>query len=289
MRVVSPDYFSALRIPVKAGRSFTPQDTQQGRPVIIINEALARKYFPHENPLGQQMLIGRVMGPGFADKTREIVGVVGDTHDAGLANPPRPAYFEPQAQLPDGLNAMFHQLLPINWVIRTSGDPRALTERIRRETLIASGGIPMAEPQLLEQVIDNSIARERFTMTLLGAFAGLAMLLGAIGLYGVISYSVAQRTRELGIRAALGAARSDLSSMVIRQGMWLVGIGLTAGLVAALALTRFLSSLLYGVTAFDLRVLTTGTAMLALVGLAACWIPAMRAARVDPVIALREQ
>jgi putative ABC transport system permease protein len=289
MRVVSPHYFDALRIPVVAGRAFTEQDTQQGRGVIIINQALARKYFPHENPIGQQMLIGRIMGPVFADKPREIVGVVGDTRDGGLGQPAEPIYFEPLAQLPDGIMALTNQLVPVNWVIRTTGDPLTLAERIRRETLTASGGVPMAQLRLLEQVVGDSIARQRFTMTLLGVFAGMAMLLGAIGLYGVISYSVAQRTRELGIRAALGAARNDLARLVIAQGMWLLGIGLAVGLVAALGLTQFLKSMLYGVTSFDPGVLFSVTALLAAVALAACWLPARRAARIDPVIALREQ
>jgi len=288
-RVISPDYFSAMRIPVVAGRAFTPRDTQQSRRVIIINEALARKYFPHENPLGQQILVGRIMGPLFADFPREIVGVVGDTHDEGLGTPPQPIYFEPVAQLPDTIMAMGNQLLPVNWVIRTSGDPLVMAERIRRETLVASGGVPMAEPRLLEQVVDTSIARQRFTMTLLGIFAGLAMLLGAIGLYGVISYSVAQRTRELGIRAALGAARQDLLGLVIKQGMWLAGIGLFVGIVSSLGFTQFLKSMLYGVTALDPMVMASVTMLLAVVTFVACWFPARRAARVDPVIALREE
>jgi predicted permease len=289
MRVVSPHYFSALRIPVVAGRAFTEHDTQEGRPVIIVNEALAREYFPKQNPMGQQILVGRIMGPLFADRPREIVGVVGDTHDAGLGTPARPIYFEPVAQLPDALMALSNQLLPVNWVIRTSGDPLAMAERIRRAALVASGGVPMAEPRLLEQVVGNSIARQRFSMTLLGVFAGLAMLLGAIGLYGVVSYSVAQRMRELGIRAALGATRGDLSSLVIKQGMLLVGIGLAVGVAAALGLTQFLKGMLYGVAAFDPRVLAGVTALMAMVALAACWLPARRAARVDPAIALRDQ
>jgi len=289
MRLVSPGYFSAIRIPVVAGRAFTDQDTQQGHGVIIINQALARRYFPHENPIGQQILVGRVMGPIFADTPREIVGVVGDSRDGGLGEPARPIFFEPLAQVPDGIMALTNQLVPVNWVIRTAGDPLAMAERIRRETLTASGGVPMAEPRLLEQVLGDSIARQRFTMTVLGVFAGMAMLLGAIGLYGVISYSVAQRTRELGIRAALGAARSDLARLVVTQGMWLVGIGLALGLIAALGLTQFLKGMLYGVTAFDPRVMASVTALLAAVALVACSLPACRAARIDPVIALRDE
>jgi putative ABC transport system permease protein len=288
-RVVSPHYFKAMRIPIVSGRSFTERDTQQSRRVILINQAFAQRYFPHENPLGQQILVGRIMGPLFADQPREIVGVVGDTRDAGLKVPPQPIYFEPVAQLPDGLMALGNQLIPINWVIRMTGDPMALAERIRRETLVVSGGIPMAEPRLLETIISSSIARQRFSMTLIGIFAGLALLLGAIGLYGVISYSVAQRTRELGIRAALGAAREDLLGLVIREGMRLAAIGLACGLLLALGLTQFLRGMLYGVSASDPRILAAVTFLLAAVALAACWSPANRAARIDPAIALREE
>ena len=288
MRVITPHYFSALRISVLAGRTFTLSDTQQSHAVIIINKALARKYFPKENPIGEQILVGRAMGPVFADQPREIVGVVADTHDAGLGAPPQPIFFEPLAQLPDALMALDNQLMPLNWVIRTSRDPLAMAEQIRRQTLTASGGVPMAEPRLLEDVVGASISRQRFSMTLLAIFAGLAMLLGAIGIYGVISYSVAQRTRELGIRSALGATRGDLLRLVIGQGMWLASIGLAVGLFSALGLTQVLKGMLYGVTEFDPAVLISVTALLAAIALAACWFPARRAARIDPAIALRQ-
>lgn len=289
LRVVSPHYFSVMRIPVSSGRAFTERDTQGSRKVIVANEAFARTYFPGENAIGHELLIARIMGPAFADVPREIVGVVADTHDGGLAVPPDPTYFEPLAQLPDGLMALGNQLLPLNWVIRTAGNPVAPARQIRRETLAASGGVPMAEPRLLEQVVGSSIARQRFSMTLLSLFAGLAVLLCSIGLYGVISYSAAQRTRELSIRAALGAAQSDLLRLVIGQGMWLVGIGLVIGLLAAGGLTRFLQSMLFGVTAFDPSVLVSVTVLLAVVALAACWLPARRAANVDSALALREE
>jgi putative ABC transport system permease protein len=289
LRVVTPDYFEAMRIPLVTGRTFKPEDTRRSRPVILVNAAFAHKYFPHETAVGQQLLIGRVMGPVFADVPREIVGVIGDTHDAGLDAPPDPTFFEPAAQLPDSLTALGNQLVPDNWVIRTAGNPMLLASRIRRETLIASGGVPMADPRLLEQVIGSSIARQRFSMTLLSLFAGLAVLLCAIGLYGVISYSAAQRTRELSIRAALGAGQRDLLKLVVGQGMWLVGLGLIIGLLAAGGLTRFLQGMLFGVTAFDPRVLATVTAALGAIALAACWAPARRAASVDAALVLREE
>lgn len=287
-RSITPHYFSALQIPVVAGRAFTLQDTQRSGAVVIVNEAFARKHFPKENPVGQQILIGRGLGPMFADSPRQIVGVVGDTRDSGLGAPPPPIMYEPLAQVPDGLIALDNQLAPLNWVIRTSDASMPMVEPIRRETLTASGGVPMAEPHLLEDVVGASISRQRFSMTLLSIFAGLAMLLGAIGLYGVISYSVAQRTRELGIRSALGAAQRDLLKLVIGQGMWLAGIGLAVGLLCALGLTQFIKGMLYGVTEFDPFVLISVTALLAAVALAACWLPARRAARTNPAVALRE-
>jgi predicted permease len=287
-RSITPHYFSALQIPVVAGRAFTLQDTQQSRAVVIVNEAFARKHFPKQSPIGRQILIGRGLGPIFADRPRQIVGVVGDTRDTGLGAPPPPILYEPLAQVPDGLIGLDNQLAPLNWVIRTSSGAMPTAEQIRRETLTASGGVPMAEPRLLERVVGASISRQRFSMALLAIFAGLAMLLGAIGIYGVISYSVAQRTRELGIRSALGATRGDLLKLVIGQGMWLAGIGLMVGLFSALGLTQFLRGMLYGVTAFDPVVLISVTALLAAVALAACWFPARRAARIDPAVALRQ-
>ncbi|MGH9582020.1 MAG: FtsX-like permease family protein, partial [Bryobacteraceae bacterium] len=225
----------------------------------------------------------------FADQPREIVGVVGNTRDAGLGKPAPPEMFEPETQVPNALINLARQLVPLIWVIRTAGDPMMLSERIRRETLAASGGIPMAEPKLLSAIVSGSVARQRFLMTLLSIFAAIALLLGIIGLYGVISYSVVQRTREMGIRSALGARRTDLLKLVIGEGMRLVAIGLAIGLFAAFALTRFLRSMLYGVSASDPVVLIAVTLLMASIALAACFIPAARASRVDPLIALREE
>jgi putative ABC transport system permease protein len=289
IRAISPHYFSAMSIPFVTGRPFTERDTRQSAGVAIINEALARKYFPKQSPLGQSILIGRAMGPMFADVARQIVGVVGDTSERGLGNPPPPMLFEPLGQTTDALNELEMKITPLHWVIRTSHDPLRMAEQIRREALTVSGGVPMASPRLLEEIVSGSIAQQRFTMTLLAIFAGLALVLGAMGLYGVISYSVVQRTRELGVRSALGAARRDLLKLVIGQGMKLAAIGLLIGLAASLGLTRFLQSMLYGVSASDPLVLASVTMVLAGVAFLACYVPAYRAARVDPVIALREQ
>ncbi len=288
-RFVSPLYFSTLKIPLIAGRAFTERDTAESMPVVIVNDAFAQEYFPKQNPLGQRILIGAIMGPNFADQPREIVGVVGNTRDAGLGKPAPPEMFEPEAQVPNALINLDRQLVPLIWVIRTAGDPMALSERIRRETLSASGGIPMAAPKLLSAIVSGSVTRQRFLMTLLSIFAGIELLLGIIGLYGVISYSVVQRTREMGIRSALGARRADLLKLVLGEGMRLVAIGLVIGLAAAFALTRFLQSMLYGVSASDPAVLAAVTALMAFIALMACFLPAIRASRVDPLLALREE
>lgn len=288
IRGISPHYFSAMSILVVAGRPFTERDTRQSAGVVVINEALARKYFPKQNPIGQNILIDHVMGPAFADVPRQIVGVVGDTRENGLGNPPPPMLFQPLAQTTDALNELEMRITPLHWVILTSHDPLRMAEQIRRETLTVSDGVPMASPRSLEEVVSGSIAQQRFTMTLLTIFAGLALVLGAMGLYGVISYSVVQRTRELGVRSALGAGRGDLFKLVVGQGMRLAAIGLFIGIAASLGLTRFLQSMLYGVMPSDPLVFATVTAVLAAVTLVACYVPAHRAARVDPVIALRE-
>jgi putative ABC transport system permease protein len=215
--------------------------------------------------------------------------VVSDTREVSLSEPPDPVLFEPLAQVPDTMVRAFVKMMPLHWVIRTAHDPMAFAESVRREALVASGGIPLADPQPLKQYVGDSISQQRFLMSLLAVFAGLAVFLGAIGIYGVISYGVAQRTRELGIRSALGAARTDLVQLVIREGMTMAGVGLVVGLIAAFGLTRFLESMLYGVSPTEPATVAAVTALLALVALLACFIPARRAAGVDPVIALRQE
>ena len=288
-RAATPEYFSVMRVPLDAGRAFTERDNERAPAVIVVNQAFARRYFPKKSAVGEHIVIGRIMGPSFADRAREIVGVVGDTRESALSQPPRPMMFIPLAQAPDGMTAIGSRLVPLSWVMRTAGDPMGAAEIVRRETNAVSGGVPMANPRALEQVVGASFARQTFTMLLLSIFAGLALLLGAIGLYGVISYSVTQRTREMGIRSALGADRVGLLKLVVGQGMRLVLGGLIIGLAGTVPLARFLASMLYGVEPFDARVVASVTAVLAVVGFAACYVPARRAASVDPMVALREE
>ncbi len=288
-RLVSPKYFSTLRIPVVKGREFSENDSAQATQVLIVNEAFAAKYFPHEDPLGRQILIGRVMGPLFADKPRLIVGVVGSIRDVGLSRPAPPEMFEPEAQQPAALLTLFTSAIPLNWLVRTTRDPMSIAPLIRREALTVAGDVPLARPKPLSDIVQESLAQQRFVMILLTVFAGLALLLGTVGLYGVISYSVAQRTRELGIRSALGARRSDLLKLVVGEGMRLAIAGLALGLFVAFGLTRYLQSMLYGTSPSDPAVLTAVTLAMAAVALGASFIPAFRAAQVNPVVALHQE
>jgi predicted permease len=290
IRYVSPHYFDTMRMKLVAGRDFNRRDVLTAPPVAIVNEAFAQKYFPKTTALGQKLLIGAGMTLPFREDTpREIVGVVSDTHEQGLGVAPDPVMYESLAQVPSDVLVFDAKVFPLRWLIRTNSNPLAFAPEIRRSSEIATGGIPLSHPQTLEDVVGSSISQQQFLMTLLSVFAGLALFLGSIGLYGVLSYGVARRTRELGIRSALGANRSDLLALIVRQGMTMTGIGIVIGIVASLGLTQFLSSVLYGVTPQDPAVLIAVTAVLILVALAACLVPARRAASIDPVIALREQ
>lgn len=288
IREISSHYFAALRVPIVAGRAFSERDTRTSAPVMMVNRAFAEKYFPKRDPVGQQILIGRIMGPRFADSPRQIIGVTGNTRDLGLGAPAPPEMFLPLAQVPDAVMDSNRTQIPLNWVVRTSRDPMALAEPIRGELRTASG-LPPGEMMPLYRLVSDSLARQRFSMLLLGIFAVLALLLGVIGLYGVISYSVAQRRREMGIRVALGAGPANLVQFVLGDGLRLVLAGLGIGLGASLWLSGFLRTLLYGVSPNDPLVLSGVALLLAAAGVLACLLPARRASHVDPMLALREE
>ncbi len=272
---VAGKYFRALRIPLLAGRFFDRHDTKDAVPAVIVNHALAQKFFPKTNPLGQHLLIDQDDGALSA----EIVGVVGSSRHDSLATAPVPECYRPLEQSPTRVMSL---------VFRT--DPErlaALQASLRR--IIQSMDRDVFVPELvpLEKMIGGSLAQPRFNMMLLGGFAAVALVLAAIGIYGVIAYSVAQRTREIGIRMALGAQRTDVLRMILRQSMLIIGIGLTIGLAGAFVLTRWMGSLLYGVSAHDLSIHGLVLMVLAAAGLIASYIPARRAMRVDPMVALR--
>lgn len=286
-RPITADYFKAMQVPFLEGRNFQGTEDVQHTPVIIINEALRRQYFPDSSPLGEYISMGGGPGPMANDPPKQIIGVVDNIREGGLDADPRPAIFIPYAQMPDFLTAMLNQVLPKIWLVRTVVIPLSLQTAIRREVRLVDPDVAVSAFRTLEQVVGNSIKQERFNMVLAGAFAGLAMLLAAVGLYGVLSFSVAQRTREMGIRMALGAARREILWLVLKRGMMLALTGLVVGLVAAFGVTRFLSSMLFGITPNDPATFLMISVLLTLVATLACTIPARRAAKVDPIEALR--
>src|SRR5215217_834181 len=277
---VGPDYFDTVGVQLVGGREFTPQDDQDHPGVAIVNESFIRHYFPNENPLGQRM---RPSPPGRIWRNErltsfEIVGVVRDVKLAGLDAPAEPAYYLPASQAP---------LQDMTLLVRTTADPLSLVGAVRGAVLSIDPNQPIANVSTLEKVVDDSIAQRRLNMVLMGLFGGLAMLLSAVGIYGLLSHAVTQRTQEMGIRMALGAQVSDVLKLVLRQGMMLTLAGEAVGLIAAFALTRLIRGLLFGVTPNDATTFVAVAGVLAIVALLACYLPARRATKVDPLIALR--
>lgn len=249
--MVSAGYFEAFKIPVLRGRAFTEQD-DGGPPVVIINQALAKQFWPRSDPRNDRMIIGLGVGPVFKDEPpRQIIGVVGDVRDGALNRDPRPNMYVLSAQVTDGENALVSQIAPLAWVIRTRVPPLSLSSAIQRELHEASGGLPVARVRTMEETISRSTAAESFNMLVLTIFGCAALLLAAIGIYGLMAYSVAQRTQEIGIRLALGAGLSNVQNMVIFQGLRLAAAGVVIGLGAAFWLSRLIASLLFGVKTWD--------------------------------------
>jgi putative ABC transport system permease protein len=286
-RSVSAHYFSAFKIPLLRGRTFNDHDTGQSVRVVIINEAMAKKYWPKEDPIGRRMTIGKGLGPQFEEPAREIVGVVGNVRENGLTEGNQGVMYVPTGQVTDGLTQLANSVLPLSWAVRTARDPQALTAAIQHEFLALDGQMPVSKFRTMEKVISESSARQNFNTLLLTIFASAALLLAAIGIYGLMSYSVQQRTQEIGIRVALGAGSRDMLRMVVAQGFRLSAIGIGIGLAAAFGLTRLLSSLLFGVKATDPVAFGTVAGVLAAVAGIATYVPARRATKVDPVVALR--
>ena len=286
-RSVSAHYFAAFRIPLQRGRVFNEHDSGNSARVVIINEALAKKYWPKEDPIGHTILIGHGLGPEFEEPAREIVGIVGNVRETGLTDSNQPVMYIPAGQVADGLTELANKVLPLSWVVRTSMEPTTLATAIQREFRAVGGQLPVSKFRTMEQVIAESTARSNFNMLLLTIFASVALLLAALGIYGLMSYSVEQRTQEIGIRVALGASAGDMLRMVIGRGLLLAGIGLAVGLAAAFGLTRLLASLLFGVKASDPIAFGAVVVTLAAVASIAVYIPARRATRIDPLVALR--
>jgi putative ABC transport system permease protein len=283
---ISWSYFSTFEIPLLRGRAFTERDDSAAPGVVIINQAMARQYWPKGDPLRDRILIG-AGGQGFGEASRQIVGVVGDTRDAGVNRDPFPTMYIPIAQMPDALTVLNSQVAPLWWIVRTRANPFAMRAPVEAALRDVSGGLAVAHVRTMEEVEMRTIARQRFDMVLLTIFGLSGLLMATIGVYGVMSYSVQQRTQEIGVRMALGAQTSNLRNMVIGQGMILALLGVTAGLGGAFLLTRFLASFLFGVKAWDPIAFVVTPLLLSAVALFAVWIPAKRATRVDPMTALR--
>jgi putative ABC transport system permease protein len=276
VREATPDYFRAMGIPLRQGRTFTEADRLGGARVLLISERSARMFFPGGDSIGQRIKFGA--RGGYEKNEGEIVGIVGDVHDFGVDAPVPPTFYVPLAQAGmDGATV----------VIRAQGSPTALAQPTRKLVQSIDRDALVGEPVAMEALVSSSLGQRRFYMMLLGAFAVLALVLAAIGLYGVISYSVAQRTQEIGIRVALGATRQQVLSMIMGQGLRFAAIGLAIGQALALMLNRALKGLLVGVSTTDPATLVVTAVVLFIVAVLACYVPARRAARVDPMVALR--
>ena len=271
-------YFRTMGIPVIKGRDFDDRDKHGSTPVIIITETFARQHFPGEDPIGKRVEPGISSIEGEDSMMREVVGIVGDVRNRGLSTEPRAAYYAPATQVP------FSQMVAVT---KTTGEPRSLITAVTRVVSGMDQDTPLFDVKTMEEYLGASVATPRFSTTLLSIFAGVALVLTIVGLYGVMSYSVAQRTNEIGIRLALGAQTRDVLLMVIKHGSKLILIGLAIGLAAAFALTRWIASLLFGVTAKDPLTFAAVAVVLAIVALIACYVPALRATKVDPMDALR--
>ncbi|MBZ5534539.1 MAG: ABC transporter permease [Acidobacteriia bacterium] len=276
-RTAAPDYFRTMHIPLLRGRDFTERDDEKAHPVIIVNETFAKRFFPNEDPLGKRIKPGMSTLPG-GSVMREIIGVVGDVKHRGLSYASGPEVYEPQNQMPfNGLTL----------VIRGDNDPRSLIGAVREQVEAQDKDLPLFDSKLMEDYLYASIAEPRFNTLLLTIFAVVALALAAVGLYGVMSYSVAQRTHEIGIRMALGAGRRDVLKLVIGQGLLIVVFGIALGLVGAGLAARMMAGLLFGVESLHPPTFVGVALLLGVVALLACYLPARRATRVDPMVALR--
>jgi predicted permease len=278
VRVATPDYFTALGIPLRRGRVFTDLDRDGTPPVVVLTESAVKQYFPDEDPIGKRITLGWGRGPGRPRAGGEVVGIVGDVKDAGLNEADPPQIFLPYRQLPI-------QIMSV--VLRTTIPPSSVAGAVRREVHAIDPNLPVGNVRTLDDVVARSISPQRFYMTLLSAFAAVALALAAIGIFGVLSYTVAQRTREIGIRMALGARERSVLHLVVRHAMGLAAAGIALGTAAALFLSKTMTTLLFATSPRDGLTFGLVAVLLGGVALLASYVPARRAARVDPIVALR--
>ncbi len=289
-RPATPGYFDALAIPLRRGRLFDARDGRAALPVALVNEAAARQMWPNEDPIGQRITVGQPFVPELAEPTaREIIGIVGDVRERGLGAPPPPVLYVPIAQLHDAMATLGTRLLPFSLVVRGDATVATLTRAMQQAIESIDPQQPIADVRLMEDIVTRSLGSQRFNAVLLGGLAGLALVLAAVGLYGVIAHGVSQQTREIGLRMALGATRAGVLGLFLRQAVLLVLAGTAAGLAGAVAVTRVLRSLLTDVSTTDPWVFVLAPMLLLAVAMLAALRPAMRAAGVDPARALRAE
>jgi putative ABC transport system permease protein len=277
-REITPGFFRAMGIPLRQGRVFTEADTETADKVVIVNQAFVREHFPGRSPIGEHIFLGK--------SSCEIVGVVGDVKSY-LDQPPPPTTFIPSAQASYGTSALFEGWFPRSIILRANVDPASLSRAVRDAVAAVDPMVPTGSIRSMDQVLSHSLALRNFMMFLLSLFASLALTLATVGIYGVISYAVSQRTREIGVRMALGANPGDVLRLILGEGLKLVLAGAAFGIVVALLATRFISKMIYGVSATDPLIFLSVVTLLVVVSLAACYVPARRAMRVDPMVALR--
>jgi putative ABC transport system permease protein len=284
LNMVSPTYFQTVRIPLKLGRFLSDTDREGALKVMVINEALARAAFPGQNPIGKRIACCELSPDGGPD-LKEVVGVVGDVRAWGLDQDVLPEFYLPLAQAPaDSWNWIQRSM---DVVVRSTAEPNALTNSVRQAVLKVDSGVPLYDVETMDQHISASLEQSHFNMFLMSVFAAAALILAAVGIYGVLSCLVAQRTREIGIRMAIGAEQADVLRLVMAHGMKLALIGVSIGIMGALLTSRLLSSLLFGIKATDFITMSAVSCLLVVVALVASFVPARRAAKVDPMVALR--
>ena len=288
-RFVSAGYFETFQIPLLRGRYFTRNDTGKTDRVVVINEAFAKKYWPSGDPIGQQILIAKGLGTDFDEPPRQIIGVVGSVAEDKLTEGKMPVMYVPQSQVTDGLTRLAGSLLPMSWVVRTSGDPQSVATAVRREFESMDATLSPSHVMGMSQVIVESTTRQNFATLLLTVFACIALLLAAVGIYGLMAYTVEQRTQEIGIRMALGANQGKIMQLVLGQGVKLAVVGTLLGLAAAYGVTRLVGKFLFGLKTADPLAFLIVAATLITVTLLAAFVPTRRAMSVDPVIALRQE
>jgi predicted permease len=288
-RQITPQFFDVMRIPMLSGRKFTNGDTSHSTQVAIVNETFVRKYLGGMNPIGLHLVLGRAMGRDFADQPREIVGVAADTRGEGrMQGESRPSVYTPIAQMPDRAMASHNSDSWWFWAVRTARDPLAMSHTVRAEILKADPSLGVANPRSLEQVVGMGIEQQRVQAAVISSFAAIALLLAAVGLYGTMSQTLAQRMLEMGVRFALGATAKDVLWLMVRYSLKLIIMGLIVGVMAAVAFQRFLAAYLFGVQPSSPAVYASVLGLLSITALAAALVPAIRAARVTPAIVLRQ-